>query len=82
VLDASTSPPKERYAVFNDNVTKLIQPGGFDDQLTEILRNGARALLAEAVEAEIADFLGKQCAGMSQTCQQRIVPVQLHAEEP
>jgi hypothetical protein len=32
VLDASTSPPKERYAVSNDNVTKLIQPGFFDDR--------------------------------------------------
>ncbi|MET4262605.1 hypothetical protein ABIC09_007585 [Bradyrhizobium sp. S3.12.5] len=38
----------------NDNVTRLIQPGFFDDQLTEILRNGARALLAKAVEAEVA----------------------------
>ena len=43
----------------NDNVIKLIQPGSFDDQLTEVLRNGARALLAQAVEAEVADFLGK-----------------------
>ena len=43
----------------NDNVTKLIQPGVFNDQLTEILRNGARALLAKAVEAEVADFLGE-----------------------
>ncbi|MCK1478294.1 IS256 family transposase, partial [Bradyrhizobium sp. 197] len=58
VLDASTSPPKERYAVSNDNVIHLIQPGIFDDQLTEVLRNGARALLAQAVEAEVADFLG------------------------
>lgn len=47
VLDASTSPPKERYAVPQDNVIKLIQPGFFDDQLTGILRNGARALLAK-----------------------------------
>ena len=37
-----------------DNVIKLIQPGFFDDQLTGILRNGARALLAKAVEAEVA----------------------------
>jgi hypothetical protein len=59
VLDASTSPPKERYAVSNDNVIKLIQPEFFDDQLTEILRNGARALLAKAVEADVADFLDK-----------------------
>lgn len=43
----------------SDNVIRLIQPGTFDDQLTEVLRNGARALLAKAVEAEVADFLGK-----------------------
>jgi hypothetical protein len=55
VLDASTSPPKERYAVPQDNVIKLIQPGFFDDQLTGVLRNGARALLAKAIEAEVAD---------------------------
>jgi len=45
--------------VSKDNIIKLIQPGNADDQLTEILRNGARALLAQAVEAEVADFLGK-----------------------
>lgn len=32
VIEASTSPLKERYAVSNDNVSKLIQPGAFDDQ--------------------------------------------------
>jgi putative transposase len=58
VFEASTSPPKERYAVRNDTVIKLIQPGTFNDQLTDVLRNGARALLAQAVEAEVADFLG------------------------
>jgi putative transposase len=58
VFDASTSPAKERYAVTDDNVIKLIQPGSFDDPLTEVLRNGARALLAQAVEAEVAAFLG------------------------
>jgi putative transposase len=57
VLEASTSPLKERYAVSNDNVNKLIQPVTFDDQLSEILRQGARTLLAQAVEAEVADFL-------------------------
>jgi putative transposase len=57
VFDASTSPPKERYAVPNDTVIKLIQPGTFNDQLTDVLRKGARALLAQAVEAEVADFL-------------------------
>jgi hypothetical protein len=57
----ATSPPKERYAVSSDNVVKLIQPGAFADQLTEILRQGARALLAQAVEAEVADFLAQLC---------------------
>jgi len=56
VLDASTSPSKERYAVLNGNIIKLIQPGNVEDQLTEVLRNGAPALLAQAVEAEVADF--------------------------
>jgi hypothetical protein len=59
VLEASTSPLKERYSVSNDSVTKLIQPGTFDDQLTDVLRNGAHALLAQAIEAEVADFLGR-----------------------
>jgi putative transposase len=43
----------------NDNIVKLIQPGTVSDPLTEILRTGARALLAHAVEAEVADFLAK-----------------------
>jgi putative transposase len=59
VLDTSTSPPRERYAVSKDNIIKLIQPGNVYDQLTEILRNGARALLAQAVEAKVSDLLGK-----------------------
>src|SRR6267154_2070679 len=41
------------------NVVKLLQPGSFSDPLTEVLRNGARALLAQAVEAEVAEFLAK-----------------------
>ena len=39
------------------NVVKLLQPGSFGDLLTEVLRNGARALLAQAIEAEVAEFL-------------------------
>src|SRR3979411_2653969 len=73
VLDASTSPPKERYAVSNDNVIQLIQPGIFDDQLTEVLRNGARALLAKAVEAEVADFLCQHAALKTRVGQHRAV---------
>jgi hypothetical protein len=73
VLGASTSPPKEQYAVSNDNVTRLIQTGEFADQLTEILRNGARALLAHAVEAEVAEFLGKHADLKAQSGHQRAV---------
>jgi putative transposase len=45
--------------VSDANVVKLLQPGSFADPLTEVLRNGARALLAQAIEAEVADFLAK-----------------------
>lgn len=73
VLEASTSPLKERYAVSDDNVFKLIQPGAFDDQLTEILRQGARTLLAQAVEAEVADFLAKHADLKTGNGRQRVV---------
>jgi transposase-like protein len=73
LLDDLTSPPKERYAVPNDNVVRLIQPGTFDDQLTEVLRNGARALLAQAVEAEVAVFLAKHADLKTEDGHQRVV---------
>ena len=47
-----------------NNVFALSQPGTFTDLLTEVLRNGARALLVQAVEAEAAIFL-ETCAGVS-----------------
>jgi putative transposase len=43
--------------VSNDTVVKLIQPGILTDRLTEVLRDGARALLTQAVEAEVSEFL-------------------------
>ncbi len=43
--------------MFNDNVVKLVQPGILTDRLTEVLRDGARALLTQAVEAEVSEFL-------------------------
>jgi putative transposase len=45
--------------VSNANVFKLRQPGCFGDQLAEILRQGPRTLMAQAVAAEVADFLAK-----------------------
>ncbi len=41
-----------------DSVVQLHQPGRLsEDPLTEILRVGARQLLAQAVEMEVADFV-------------------------
>ena len=57
----------------NDSVTELIQPGTFADQLTDVLRNGARALLAQAVEAEVSNFLGKYADLKTAAGHQRIV---------
>ena len=57
----------------NDNVVKLIQPGSFEDQLTEVLRNGARALITQAVEAEVAEFLGKHADLKTEAGRSRVV---------
>src|ERR1700682_2689930 len=64
---------KEGYAVSDSNVIKLAQPGAFTDSLTEILRSGARALLTQAVEAEVAEFLAKHTDLKTETGQQRVV---------
>jgi hypothetical protein len=79
VFDASTSPPKERYAVTDDIVIKFIQPGSFEDPLTEVLRNGARALLAQAVEAEVrrswaATAISRRGTAMLASCVTAICP--------
>ncbi len=57
----------------DSNVIELTQPGAFTDSLTEILRSGARALLTQAVEAEVAEFLAKHTDLKTETGQQRVV---------
>lgn len=57
----------------DNNVIKLAQPGTFIDSLTEILRSGARALLTQAVEAEVADFLHRHCDLKTDTGRRRVV---------
>ena len=57
----------------DSNVVKLAQPGAFTDCLTEILRSGARALLTQAVEAEVAEFLAKHSDLRNETGHQRVV---------
>src|SRR3954471_15903193 len=73
VFETSTSPPKERHAMIQDNVVKLIQPAEFSDPLTEVLREGARALLAQAVEAEVTAFLSRHADKHTEDGRQRLV---------
>ena len=55
------------------NVFQLAQPGTFADSLTDVLREGARALLAQAVEAEVADFLARHADRTTADGRRRIV---------
>jgi hypothetical protein len=54
--------------VTETNVFQLSQPGTFADPLTEVLRNGARALLSQAVEAEVAALLSDLAALRAPGC--------------
>ena len=57
----------------DDTVIKLMQPGSFEDPLTEVLRTGARALLVQAAEAEVAAFLGRHIDLRTEDGRARIV---------
>jgi putative transposase len=59
--------------VTQDNIVKFAEPGAFEDPLSEVLRNGARKLLADAIEAEVSDFLGRHSRFLTEEGQQRLV---------
>jgi transposase-like protein len=59
--------------VTDTNVFRLVQPGTFTDSLTEVLRHGARALLAQAVETEVAGFLAEHADKRSEDGRRRLV---------
>jgi putative transposase len=59
--------------VTETNVFQLSQPGTFTDPLTEILRNGARALLMQAVEAGVAALLSSHAGKLTDDGRQRLV---------
>jgi transposase-like protein len=59
--------------VTDANVFQLSQPGTFADPLTEVLRNGACALLAQAVEAEVAAVLSCHADKLTDDGRQRLV---------
>ena len=52
---------------------QLSQPGTFADPLTEVLRSGARALLTQAVEAEVAALLSCHADKLTDDGRQRLV---------
>jgi transposase-like protein len=56
-----------------DTVVTLRQPGEFADPLTEVLRNGARQLLAQAVETEVAELLAAHARLTTEEGRQRLV---------
>jgi putative transposase len=59
--------------VTDTNVFQFSQPGTFADPLTEVLRNGARALLTQAVEAEVAAVLSCHADKLTDDGRQRLV---------
>jgi putative transposase len=59
--------------VTDTNVVQLSQPGTFADPLTEVLRNGARALLVQAVEAEVAALLNGHADKLTDDGRRRLV---------
>ncbi len=59
-----------------DNLVEYRNPGvaaPVADALTEVLRNGARELLQQAVEAEVAEFIARHCELKDERERQRVV---------
>src|SRR6266540_5797586 len=67
---------KEEYAVKKDNLVEYRNPGvalEVADALTEVLRSGARELLQQAVEAEVAEFVARHRELKDERERQRVV---------
>jgi transposase-like protein len=64
---------KERYALTEHKVISYRQKDEIDDPLTEILRAGARRLIAQAVEAEFETFLASNAELVLPDGRQRVV---------
>lgn len=63
----------------DDTIIEFPTPEGGVDYLTQVLRDGARRLLAQAVEAEASAFLARYANYTTQDCHQRIVR---HGHQP
>ncbi len=65
---------KDTHTMSKDNVIKLKKPDVFvDDPITDILRQGARKLLTQALEAEIEIFVHQYKALFDELGRQRVV---------
>lgn len=65
---------KDTHTMSKDNVVEIKKPDPFvDDPISEILRKGARSLLAQALEIEIESFLSQYKGLTDQMGLQRIV---------
>ena len=60
-------------------VLQFSQPVAFADPLTEVLRSGARALLTQAVEAEVATLLARYADELGADGRRRLVR---HGHQP
>ncbi len=68
-LNGKDTPPMK-----NDNVFEIKKPEAFvDDQITQIIRQGARKLLAQALEVEIEFFIDQYAELKDESGKQRIV---------
>src|SRR6266436_6337413 len=74
--EPSTLLLREEYAVKEDNLVEYRNPGvalPVADALTEMLRSGARELLQQAVEAEVAEFVARHQELKDERERQRVV---------
>jgi len=66
---------KEGYAMYEDTIVSFSHPDriSIEDPLTEVLRLGARRLLAEAVEAEVSAFVADHADVVDEGGRRRVV---------
>ena len=56
-----------------DNVVALSSPEGIEDPLTELLRTGAKRLIQQAIEAELADLLAQYAGQLDEQGRRAVV---------
>ena len=71
----------ERYATINkDNVISFENRELFEDPLTDLIRSGARQLIALGVEAELDELMAKYAGQDTETGRQAVVRSGYHRQ--